>query len=86
MIPVAPKQRSSGAPPTADGPADPTLQAIVCAGVIANHLRHTRGERVDIAWLMRNRSYARHIIELAKNCGSDPIRAKAQQLEDSLLS
>jgi hypothetical protein len=70
---------------TAPREHDRVFVAIVCAGVIANHLRRTAGHRVDIAWLVRDRGYACHILRLAKECGNAAIIERAQRLEVCLF-
>lgn len=59
-----------------------SVSAVVlsAAGKIANHLRRTKGRTIDIEWLLQNRRYALHVIELAEGAEDPMIRSYAQIL------
>ncbi len=64
----------------------PLWSGVVCAGVIANYLRVSRGRRVDVTWLLQDAAYARHIVYLARQSGDASMLRYAARLEQALAA
>jgi len=57
---------------------------IAAAGRISNYLRRSSGRIIDVHWLLQNRRYALHVIDLADRADDPVIRAYAQVLWSAL--